>query len=55
MFWGRWQDFVYCITCVKDNNPEFVKKYKDCLSENPKIEDIQEHWNELIAADGGVG
>ena len=23
---------LYCIRCVKDNNPKFVKKYKDYLS-----------------------
>ena len=24
--------------------PDFIKKFKDHLPENPKIEDIQEHW-----------
>ena len=39
---------LFCSTCSKDKCPDFIKKFKDHLPENPKIEDIQEHWDELI-------
>ena len=38
----------FCSTCSKDKYPDFIKKFKYHLPENPKIEDIQEHWDELI-------
>ena len=39
---------LFCSTCSKDKYPDFIKKFKYHLPENPKIEDIQEHWDELI-------
>ena len=41
---------LFCTKCMK-NNSEFIKKYQEYLPENPKIEDIQENWDKLIAAD----
>ena len=45
---------LFCSTCSKDKYPDFIKKFKDHLPENPKIEDIQEHWDELITVDSTV-
>ena len=45
---------LFCNTCSKDKYPDFIKKFKDHLPENPKTEDIQEHWDELITADSTV-
>ena len=45
---------LFCSTCSKDKYPDFIKKFKDHLPENPKIEDIQEHWDELITVDSTI-
>ena len=39
---------LFCSTCSKDKHPDFIKKVKNHPPENPKTEDIQEHWDELI-------
>ena len=41
-------------TCSKGKYSDFIKKFKDHLPENPKIEDIQEHWDQLVTVDGTV-
>ena len=45
---------LFCSTCSKDKYPDFIKKFKDHLPENLKIEDIQEHWDELTTIDNTV-
>ena len=45
---------LFCSTCSKGKYLDFTKKFKDHLPENPKIEHIQEHWNELVIVDGTV-
>ena len=42
---------LFCSACSKDKYPDFIKKFKDHLPENPKTEDIREHWDELITVD----
>ena len=44
----------YYNKCVSDNYPEFLQKFKDHQSENPKIEHIQEYWVKLSATDKGL-
>ena len=45
---------LFCSTCSKRKYPDFIKKFKDHLPENPKIGDIQEHWDKLITVDSTV-
>ena len=45
---------LFCSTYSKDKYPDFIKKFKDHQPENPKIEDIQEHWDEVITGDSTV-
>ena len=45
---------LFCSTCSKDKYPDFIKKFKDHLPENLKIEDIQEHWDKRTTIDNTV-
>ena len=45
---------LFCSTCSKGKYSDFIKKFKDHLPESPKIEDIQEHWDQLVTVDGTV-
>ena len=45
---------LFCSTAQRTSTQTSSKKFKDQLPENPKIEDIQEHWDELITVDSTV-
>ena len=45
---------LLCSTGAKDKYPDFIKKFKGHLPENPKIEGIQEHWDAPIFLDSTV-
>lgn len=45
---------LFCSSCKRDKYPDFIKRFQHLLPENPKIEDIQEHWDEFIAVDATV-
>ena len=45
---------MFCTKCSKDRFPKFIEKFKEHLPENLQIQDIQEHWDKLVAVDNTV-
>ena len=43
---------LYCDKCTSEKVPtDFVKRHSAHLPENPTITDLQDHWDEIVAAD----
>ena len=45
---------VYCIRCVRDKLPFLFEKYKSHLPQQPKMEDLMDSWDRLMAIDKSI-